>query len=86
MRKNDETEEKYFFRVTDRVFCLNGEWYFQTREIDRGPYSRREAAEAALDQYVMEMDDLNAMDPSVAVSKDKVFDRASLRLLDDDAH
>ncbi len=57
MRKTDP-QDKHFFRASERLFCMNGEWYFQTREQDHGPFTRREAAEAAMSQYATEMDDL----------------------------
>ena len=52
------TQPRQFFRASRRVFCLNGEWYFQTRESDHGPFTRREAAELALQRYVDEMQDI----------------------------
>ena len=60
MRKSDE-QPKQFFRAAARLYCLNGEWYFQTREEDRGPYTCREAAETALERYSSEMSDLHGM-------------------------
>ena len=63
------TQPQQFFRVSSRVFCLNGEWYFQTRETDHGPFTRREAAELALDRYANEMQDMESMTagyPSIA--------------------
>jgi hypothetical protein len=37
------------------VFCLNGKWYYQTREDDDGPFTTREAAELDMQRYVDEM-------------------------------
>lgn len=48
---------RQFFRASNRVFCLNGEWFFQTREIDHGPFTCRAAAEQALDRYVGDMEE-----------------------------
>lgn len=58
------TQPRQFFRASRRVFCLNGEWYFQTRESDHGPFTRREAAELALGRYVDEMQDMESMSGS----------------------
>jgi len=55
------TRPRQFFRASSRVFCLNGEWFFQTRESDHGPFTKREAAEQALDRYVNEMQDMERM-------------------------
>lgn len=63
-RKQDQlaadasTQQRQFFRASSRLFCLNGEWFFQTRERDHGPFTKREAAEQALDRYVDEMQDM----------------------------
>ncbi len=55
MRKDDATESTQF-RSADRVFCLNGQWFFQTRERDHGPFPSRGAATMELERYVNEMD------------------------------
>lgn len=55
------TPPRQFFRASSRIFCLNGEWFFQTRECDHGPFTKREAAEQALDSYVSEMQDMEHM-------------------------
>lgn len=65
IRKQDElaedasTQPRQFFRASSRVFCLNGEWFFQTREDDHGPFTRRDAAEAALARYVGDMEEFS---------------------------
>ena len=33
---------------------MDGEWFFQTRDDDHGPFTRREAAEQALERFVEE--------------------------------
>jgi len=58
------TQPRQFFRASSRVFCLNGEWFFQTREDDHGPFTRREAAEQALARYVSEMQEFGDATPS----------------------
>ena len=55
------TQPQQFFRASSRLFCLNGEWFFQTRENDHGPFTKREAAELALDRYTKEMQDIEAV-------------------------
>ncbi len=55
MRKDDATDSTQF-RSADRVFCLNGQWFFQTREQDHGPFTSRGAATVELERYVTEMD------------------------------
>ena len=69
MRKTDE-QPKQFFRAAARLYCLNGEWYFQTRDEDRGPYTKREAAEAALETYCGEMADLAGLSPIDGIDYD----------------
>ena len=64
MRK-DDFESKQFFRAGDRVFCQNGEWYFQTRENDHGPFPSRPAAERELERYAAEMGDLDQLRKSL---------------------
>ena len=54
MRATDP-KGKTFFRSGDRVFSLNGQWYFQTREHDHGPFANRTTAELELERYVSEM-------------------------------
>lgn len=51
MRKDDSANAN-FFRSGNRVFSQNGEWFYQTREGDQGPFATREAAAVDLDRYV----------------------------------
>lgn len=60
MRKDDHDDGTYF-RSRDRVFCMNGEWFFQTRENDHGPYRSRDEAEIELARYAKEMNYLDSM-------------------------
>ena len=55
MRKDDAKEGTHF-RSRKRVFCQNGKWYFQTRELDHGPFTSRGVAAAELERYINEMD------------------------------
>ncbi|MFK7914426.1 MAG: DUF6316 family protein [Pseudomonadales bacterium] len=54
MRASDQ-KGKTYFRSAERVFCLNGQWYFQTREHDHGPFAGQDTALRELDRYVCEM-------------------------------
>lgn len=54
MRASDKPG-KTFFRSGERVFCLNGQWYFQTREHDHGPFNSEHTANLELGRYVSEM-------------------------------
>ena len=53
MRKDDE-QQKTFFRTEDRIFQVNGQWWFATREGDRGPFASRQAAADELVAYILE--------------------------------
>lgn len=54
MRK-DDIDSSTRFRSAERVFCMNGNWFFQTREQDHGPYPSEGAAQTELERYVSEM-------------------------------
>ncbi len=47
-------QARQFTRVSSRIFCMDGEWFFQTRDNDHGPFTRREACEQALERFVSE--------------------------------
>lgn len=52
----DETPKTHF-RVIDRCFKTNGEWYFATREgVNVGPYATREAADRAVARLLKMLD------------------------------
>ena len=57
MGRRDDVEDKTYFR-SDRLFCSNGEWFFVTREEEKGPYRNRDLAEAALQRFIGEKVDL----------------------------
>ena len=54
MRRGDPEPEKMYFRSETRVFHLNGDWYFCTREGDQGPFPRREVAIQEAQRYANE--------------------------------
>lgn len=47
-------EPRQFSRVSSQVFCMDGEWFFETSNENRGPFTRREAAEQALERLTEE--------------------------------
>lgn len=87
MRKSDRKESTHF-RSVDRVFCLNGNWFYQTREADHGPFSSRAAALLDLKRYVDEMQffDTSAPEDRKLTLKNSKDDYASFSLVDKDAH
>jgi hypothetical protein len=57
MRREDE-QEKTYFRSTDRVFNLNGGWYFSTREGEVGPFATEQQAQFEIARFITEKTDL----------------------------
>jgi len=57
MRQEDE-QEKTYFRSTDRVFNLNGRWYFSTREGEQGPFATEQQAQFEIARFITEKTDL----------------------------
>ena len=51
MRKSD-TEKKIYFRASERIFNVDGQWFFTTREGDEGPFVTRKAAESHMRTYI----------------------------------
>jgi hypothetical protein len=41
-----------YFRAADRIFRMNGNWFFASREGDLGPFPSREKAEIEAQTYV----------------------------------
>jgi len=54
MRK-DDTDNKTYFRSEERIFQMNGTWWFAVRKKDRGPYPTRKAAQDGLTQHVLDV-------------------------------
>jgi hypothetical protein len=62
MRAGDNDEKRYF--RSERIFTMNGDWYYFTREGECGPYPSREIARRELARYVSEcqvLDSANAL-------------------------
>ena len=61
MRRTDsEQTNKRYFRTQERVFSMNGQWYFTAREGDIGPFRTRENALKEVARYVREREDLDS--------------------------
>jgi len=58
MRRTDPAGTRRYFRTEDRIFLLNGQWFFATREGDVGPFTSRDAAMREATRYVREQLDL----------------------------
>jgi hypothetical protein len=59
MRRTDsESYTKRYFRAQERVFAMNGQWYFTAREGDVGPFRTRERALDEVARYARERQDL----------------------------
>lgn len=55
MRRTDpEDSKRSYFRCQTRVFVLNGEWYFTTREGECGPFRSKERADDEVDRFIAE--------------------------------
>ena len=59
MRRTDSKDiTRSYFRTQDRLFALNGKWFFTTREGEIGPFHSRETAIREVKRYVQERHDL----------------------------
>ncbi len=65
MRKDDE-KQKVHFRSRSRIFCMNGQWFFTSREGDKGPYLSEGTAHRELDRYAHEMSHLENLKKSLS--------------------
>jgi hypothetical protein len=62
MRKTDKNPKTYF--RSERIFSMNGNWYFATREGEQGPFASRNRAEAGLRRHLSELEQLEAFQQS----------------------
>ena len=54
-KPNRLNEDKAAIYRSDRFYCIGDEWYFAIRRgSDQGPYSSKEAAQAALKKFIAE--------------------------------
>jgi len=63
MRRREDQKDKTYFR-SERIFCMNGQWYFCTREGDYGPYGSKDIAERALKRFVNDKVELDGFQRS----------------------
>ena len=60
MRRTDpECTTRSYFRSQDRLFVMNGQWFYTTREGEVGPFRSRETALKEVQRYVQERRDLD---------------------------
>jgi len=74
MRKTDKNPKTYF--RSERIFSMNGSWYFATREGDQGPFASRNRAEAGLTRFLTEQKCLETLNLSRT--------KGPIRVTDDD--
>ena len=73
MRK-DDLSKKTFFRSGERVFQVNGAWWFAVREGEQGPFESRVVAQQAFTQFTLdvrtdiELDDISRLDKTIGGS------------------
>lgn len=63
MRRSEDQKDKTYFR-SERLFCMNGQWYFSTREGEYGPYGSRDIAERTLKRFVNDKVELDGFQRS----------------------
>lgn len=57
MRRREDKGDKTYFR-SERVFAMNGQWYFGSREGDCGPFRTPDLARAALARFINDKTEL----------------------------
>ena len=58
MRHDDIDANKRYFRSSERVFRMNGSWYFAAREGDQGPFASERVAHDEVTRYLSEKKEL----------------------------
>ena len=58
--RHDDLEQKRYFRSPERVFRMNGAWFFAAREGDQGPYASHHEAGREVSRYVQAMTELGS--------------------------
>ena len=83
MRRRDDRIDKTYFR-SERVFAMNGQWYFGTREGDCGPFRTQDIARAALARFISEKVELARFQKSreIEVRKPKMTLAERLKIAD----
>ncbi len=59
MRHDDHSDKRYF-RSPERVFHMNGAWFFAAREGDQGPFPSHTEAEREVDRFILEKTELGS--------------------------
>ena len=63
MRSTDPKDsDRRFFRSPERIVCMNGQWYFATREGECGPFASKEIARREVERYLTERDALRGFE------------------------
>jgi len=57
-RTDPEANSRNYFRTQNRLFALNGLWFFTTREGEVGPFKSRETALKEVSRFVQDKRDL----------------------------
>lgn len=59
MRSTDSKDNnRRYYRSGERVFQMNGDWYFEAREGDVGPFTTAEVARREMSRFISEKQDL----------------------------
>jgi len=69
MRRSDRATRTWL-RSKERTTKRGGNWYFETREGERGPFASRKAARFELQRYVDTMDFLDENEDSLPPGAD----------------
>ncbi|NKC00903.1 MAG: hypothetical protein GKR90_20735 [Pseudomonadales bacterium] len=80
MRRGDTDPDKVYFRSDSRLFRMNEQWFFSSREGDQGPYSTEIEAQGELTRHVAASQELSPLrDSSNApvINLEVVIDRRS---------
>lgn len=56
--RHDDHDKKSYFRSPDRVFQINGAWYFATREGDQGPFASEAQAQMEIERLITKKTEL----------------------------
>jgi len=72
VRKTDLSKLVWRYRSSSRYQKHSGQWYFQTRKGDRGPFDSREAAELELQRYIDTMEFVEETLDPLSAERDKL--------------
>jgi len=81
MRRTDPRDStRRYFRSAERYVCIDGSWYFATREGDCGPFPTKKVAVREMERYLAECRALsrfqNARERRLALGPRALFDFA----------